>query len=196
MRLNSPCEGFTLLEILVVLAITAIISMLMIQGYSQMLLMRARFLQSTESHRADHLREAWFRDTVSAITLTLPDREQPFEGASDHLRGISTQPLAAISGAPAVIEWTLQPLEDAFSLDYHEPQRNQGWEVMRLPAPAKFRFRDQEGKWHENWPPQDQESPRLPDLVELSGTQNNSEFRWLAPILGQKEPRLDLNSAF
>ncbi len=170
-------RGFTLLEMLVVLVLVALISTLLLEGISHVLLLRERLL-GVRSSVAGLLPDY---PTAQSNLLFQARSPQVFEGQSDALSGLTLAALDANGGVPTRFSWRLLRANQEY------------WAVMGWPGEqGEFRYQDKAGKWHEQWPPAlGLEPPQLPSAVLLTGLRQQQAFTWLVPILGREAAALD-----
>ena len=190
--------GFTLLELLVVFVLVSLISTLLIQGLSYVLHLRVRFVEQQELAQQGALREFWFRSTLQSL-LAVPPRkksgasfvsEKPaFQGDRRSLEGFSLAPLHAAGGVPMQIRWEIDYYE-GYSLLRYRLDDQQTWDVARwLGSEGGFRYRDEQGGWHDQWPPQmGAQQTQLPMVIELDSGSEFDPLYWLVVVPGQRDP--------
>jgi general secretion pathway protein J len=195
-------RGFTLLEMLVVLVLVALISTLLLEGISQVLLLRERFLGVLQRTQQGAVQAYWFRSSVAGLLPDYPTERpdivfqarspQLFEGQSDTLSGLTLAALDANGGVPTPFSWRLLRANQQTTLQYQN-QAGEYWTVMVWPGEqGEFRYQDKAGKWYEQWPPAlGLEPPQLPSAVLLTGLRQQQAFTWLVPILGREAAALD-----
>lgn len=158
--------GLTLLEVLVVLTLTGMISAVMFQGYGYLLgsYQRMQNRQSLAFERS--LVEAWWRDSLENLVPYFDD-ELRFSGADYRMRGGSYMPLRGAPGTVAEILWELQEEATATVLYYQQPPAR-ALVIARWQAGerVRFQFLDETGEWLPRWVPG--ESLQLPEAVQLS----------------------------
>lgn len=196
MALRTPTPipaGFTLLETLVALVITALASVLIIQGVSHTLMLRERVIEHTQYQREDALRRAWFQDTVSTLIADLQRIESHrFQGGPGGFAGLTLAPLQEQAGVPTAVQWYLEREDDIVHLFYRqagaEPQRVWSWRSER----AGFRFYDPETGWTDQWPPAPRGADALPAAVMFETTWRGSPRVWVAAVQGRRNVRSGL----
>lgn len=191
MRLSHPAahanrqQGFTLLEMIVVLLLVGMISAMLMQGFIYV----AGIFNSVERRQQywqqQTLQRAWLQESVRSLTngvdgplaegLFFNGDEQGFTGLALH--GLS---YAGGVGRPTRIQWQLQADEQrGLLLSYREiklhqagarPEDNPWYTVARWPeGQGRFRYFSQ-GSWYERFsgrPLADQDNPVLPELIVL-----------------------------
>jgi general secretion pathway protein J len=213
------CKGFTLLEILVVLVITALISTVLIQGLSQAFQVRNGFETHIQNSESGILPEYWFRASVQSLIADYPalthrnffqaaDAHE-FKGDSSAFSGLTLTALDADNGVPMPFTWRVTRVPGATVLEYGN-SRGDYWEVWRGDS-ADFVYLDKHGEQHAQWPPRrisadlggtpgftslslmpnEESVPQLPRAIILSGFQRNRPFTWFSAVQGRNIPPLD-----
>ena len=188
MTFPSRSHGFTLLETLVALVITALASVLIMQGLSHVLTLRDRVLEHTEYQREDALRRGWFGDTVGALIADLPRIERHrFEGDAQGFRGLTLASLQELPGVPVIAEWRLEQEGDVFHLYYRQEQgewqRSWSWRAEQ----AAFAYFDPDLGWQAQWPVQN--APPLPAAISFTTEWRGRPLTWVAAIRGTRNVR-------
>ena len=153
---GSLAKGFTLLEVIVVLMISSLITAILVQGLS--LVLDTRFRVMNELTRIETL---GIQNSVvtSPLRALIPDHQygdHVFVGAERRLKGLTISPLQGTNGAPTVFSMTLDydVTDDTTSLTYLE----QGYEPVQIAHwqgdTGIFSYRGRVDGWLERWPPQ------------------------------------------
>lgn len=185
--------GFTLLEMLVVLVIVSIISVLLIQGISYVLYLRYQFINQLNQLQQSTLQEYWFRNSTEGIIVDYRDSENIFKGNSKEFSGLTLAALEEDVGVPIAFSWQLIPQSDHTILHYHS-QLGQEWDIFTSEGnEATFRYLDDEGKWHSEWPPKfGTEIPQIPRFISFEGQKNQTPIIWLVKLSEEDRTRLDI----
>lgn len=188
--MNRPAYGFTLLETLVALVITALASVLLMQGLSQALMLRERVIEHTQFQREDILRRAWFTDSVNALIADLPriDRHR-FEGSAEGFRGLTLAALQEPPGVPVSIGWSLEQETDIFHLYYQQPDRDRQRAWSWRADSARFSYFDPQQGWVPEWPPEGGGGAPLPQAIALTTEWRAQPLTWVAAVLGSRTVR-------
>lgn len=205
MRLRKP-QGFTLLEMLVVLMIISLLSLLLMQGFSYLLQLRVRFLDRLDDMQQFTLQRHWFESSSSALIPEYTDLPEgyPFKGEERGFSGLTTMSLDDIPGVPLPCAWYLNYDGGETHLLYRRANQ-QTWEVMSWPGrEGGFRYQDEKGEWHAKWPPSStaaasfmqEAGPQLPKIIALSGIRRGEIFLWLAEVKSRDKPREDYRIFF
>lgn len=188
MRTESPqSRGFTLLEVIVVLVITSLITTILMQGLSVVLGAKLRFsdvLSGIEERGLQH------SIMTSPLKGLIPDYEagaDTFAGNEQRLRGLTLTPLQGLNGAPTSI---------ALSIDYNVSSNfteltyfEKSYEPLTIAQwPGNigdFSYRGRTGDWETNWPPpgDDDDILQAPRSIRIiTGLEQNYVFvQVLAP---------------
>ncbi len=170
MRRNRLNRGFTLLEALVVLVITSLISVVLVQGLG--LLLGARTGVQTKLVEVDEalLEQSLFLEPLRGIVPDYPDRPHIFAGEAKRLHGMTTRPLQGRTGTPVPFTLTIshdRPSNSSMLTyqEYNTPALLLGtWEGET----GAFAYRDLTGAWLEAWPPEnDPRAPQTPWLIRF-----------------------------
>jgi len=196
---QSP-RGFTLVEMLVVIVITALTAMLVMQGIGQGLGVYQRVRADQGELYRELMCRDWLRQVLgAAVPGAGGDRSEggagdpgterapagdPFSGDARHVFLVTLRPLLGSEGIPTPIELALG--EDG-ALEYRE-----GAQSVRISVGApvvQFAFADDAGAWHERWPSDAQ--ARLPARIRLGG---HSESMDIA-VLTRRSPETRVDAA-
>lgn len=163
-------KGFTLLEALVVLMITALVSAVLVQGFGLLLGARTAVQDKLVYVNDAVLEQSLFLEPLRGMVPDYPERPHQFVGGPDRLHGITIRPLQARTGTPVPV--TLSISYDAktnrTALTYQED--NTPAIVIGSWAGRKgaFAYRDVTGDWSNVWPPKDKpEAPQTPWLIRV-----------------------------
>lgn len=163
-------RGFTLMETLVVLVITSLVSVVLVQGFGLLLSARTSVQEKLVSIDQTSLEQNMVLAPLRGIVPDYPERPNVFAGTPQQLHGITVQPLQARTGTPVPFTLTIDydSARDESSLTYQEintdPLVIARWEGRD----GAFAYRDLTGPWHEVWPPKnDSEAPQTPWLIRI-----------------------------
>ena len=194
---NSRTRGFTLLEVLVVLVITALVSAVLMQGMGLVLGLRDNLGEKLLDLDQLSLERNRVTFPLEGIVHDFDDCEDLFKGVEGSVSGLTTKPLLSREGRPTRFAINLQ--YDAGSrlntLVYQEGNDPvitlSSWEGGQ----ARFRYIGVDGQWVESWP---QESapvqlgviseirpPQLPELILLD-TQSTEVPDFAVAILARR----------
>lgn len=151
----KAARGFTLVEVLVVLVITALVSTLLFQALAQVYRLQERFGEQLAQSRTGAMRVDWYRQVLQGLQTDYADGKQRFAGQALRLEGLSATPLMESGGAP---QWlTLEVVASAAGggeLRYGVGSRLLPLLQWSTPGSASFAYLDDAGAEHAAWPPQ------------------------------------------
>jgi prepilin-type N-terminal cleavage/methylation domain-containing protein len=159
-------RGMTLLEMLVVLTLTGMVSALLFQGYGYMLggYQRLQNRQATEFERG--LVESWWRNSLESLVPYFED-DLRFSGEDFELHGATFSPVRGVPGVATEFSWELRPAAAGTELHYLQPpfdaQLIKRWDEGEQ---VSFRFLDQTGNWLPRWMVK-KDGRQLPESVQL-----------------------------
>ena len=186
--MNASRSGFTLVEVLVVMAITALVSTVLLQALSQVYLLQTRFGEQLTQSQSGAMRVDWWRQVVQGLEPDFGDGKRLFSGRSDRMEGLSTQGLGTEPEGPK-----------AFALEMGNGELRylageQVTSLLRWTAGdrAEFAYLDGTGQAHSQWPPASARSdaPQLPAAVLLRHSSSVGEVVLLATPRGARESRV------
>ena len=162
----GPQRGVTLLEMLVVMVIMAMVTLLVSQALDQMARIE-RLLQGTRLESANRLVQvAWLTEALESLLPTEQDSPHRFDGAEQHLSGLTTAPPGEQVLGIARLQLTMVYLprsdETELRLALASPQEDlppgltpPDFRVLsRWPGrKGHFLYLDLAGQWHTRWGP-------------------------------------------
>ena len=193
-RRPPRARGFTVMEMLAVLALVSLIGTLLVQGLG---FFAARYDAVKRKHRAadsSALWQHWFATTVGGI-VPVGVRARRFRGDASTFAGTTLQPLAGEGGVPTVVRWTAAVGGSA--VVYQEEglaAAEAGPIAWRLPLAEErglsFQYADRQGGWHDAWPTRAAPLEWTPALIRLVGGPAAGETRalWIARVEAASYP--------
>lgn len=167
--MNAQARGYTLLEVLVVLVITGLVSTVLMQALSQVYGLQQRFGVQLLRSETGAMQADWYRQVVQSLQPELPDSPDRLRGQERELRGLATDPFAVDQGSPRPVELALR-FDDRSGLTRLQ-MRMDGREVALAAWPdithSAFIYVDAKGGAHAQWPPPLGAWPALPASVQL-----------------------------
>ncbi len=186
--IQSPLHqqrAFTVLEMLVVLVITALAGGLLLQGFTHILQLRTRFPERLKQIHLHTLTSYWFNSTILATLPAQLIQSNPllnqasggdnevyhFKGTATQLSGMTIQALDADPGVPVAYAWRLQRVDEQMQLQYRGRVQDASyhfneWQVIRTWLPSDneqngsyFNYYDKVGTVYQQWPPQKTVNP-------------------------------------
>ena len=169
---SHPNAGFTLLEALVVLVITSLVSVVLVQGFG--LVLSARTSVESKLVDADQyiLQSNILLEPLRGVLPDYPEKPNIFQGANRQLHGLTARPLQERFGAPVGFTMTMNydSSSDETLMMYAE-QGSAPVIIGRWPGnTGGFYYRDVTGDWSPTWPstqPSDQLPVQTPWLIRI-----------------------------
>lgn len=184
---NSP-RAFTLLEMLVVLIIVGMLSLVLMQVFSQGLMIRARMSERIQGMHTLQVREQWFRRLVFGLYRFQAEDPRILKGDSNGFSGVSLMGIDSVPGAMVPIKLKVESSGNEGSVLY-QAREQPFWPLLSWRnGEAKFSYLDKEGLWHDRWPHTVRDmTEQLPQGIMLQGVRDGVQFVWFATIPTQKE---------
>jgi len=188
--------GFTLLEVLVVLVITSLISFVLIYAFSYVTLLRNSFINQINILQKGAMQETWFRQSIKSITLTKSHAtEDHFLGKPHFFECITLSPLNAYQGTPIRIRWSINNKLNQYQLNYEElNEQDNTWDIMSWEyEKARFQYVSHTGKHFNQWPPNLGSTKRkLPTAIIFHGVRKQKKITWFMNITSPDKVGIDL----
>ena len=192
--------GFTLLEVLVVMILTGLVSTILFEGLAQAVRIRQNAgIESTQLQR-DAMRLAWYRQLVNGLVPDLPNGAARFQGGLTSFRGLSLNPVSIDSGALAPVSVTLsvdvatRATALRVASDEYAGTTKSVTLLHLVGTDFAFAYLDDDGNRNSVWPPQTLGTrPQLPAAIWIVTTQNGARAELLtATVIGARDalPRL------
>lgn len=183
--MSGAQRGFTLLEALVVLVLTALIATVLVEGIGRVADLRRRMASRVEAAPELAMRTGWFRNAIAATLPDLRRGSDRFRGDAATLSGITTAPLGDASGVPTPYAWRIRGVEGGYVLETRE--RADWIAVLGWREPAgKFTFLGPDGRIRDRWPTDEAGLPQLPEAILLQAGADDRPYWIVASILGAK----------
>ena len=186
----SGAEGFTILEILVVLMIVAFISGILVTSFERVLDIRLRIASFLDTTETPTLVASWFRDSVGGLMADVKDGDDQFGGAQRRLTGLTVAPLNGPPGVPTRITWEIayDRSEDRTYLRYQAPDLQQ-MAVASWPGDrGDFQYCGPDFVCHSAWPPPTGTASELPAFVILDAVKGSENWPVLAAPRSDRDP--------
>jgi len=184
-------QGFTLVEVLVVLVLVSMLSVLLIDGISQVLQIQVRLSERGASMQQQSLEQSWFRRVLHG---TIADKEYPFEIKRDRLSGLTLEPLLGQPGVPTPFALSLRVSDGAIALQYSEsaydPVDLAVWDAGGATESFAFSVVQNDGNLGDRWPSRASDDEQLPRGVGLRIPHSEGEQWWQVVLPGRREPKL------
>lgn len=161
--------GFTLLEMLVVLAITSMVFALLMESLQQAFRIQLKLNEVTSDSTSSALADAWFRDLIEGLQPGERLSPQVFKGESTVLSGLTLRPVSASNeGMPTLFTLSLVVDRQQQVTRLHYRDATLEAELHAFPSTeAHFIYQDDDGAEFEQWPPNRNDPPQIPALVRV-----------------------------
>jgi prepilin-type N-terminal cleavage/methylation domain-containing protein len=188
----APAHGFTLVEMLVVLILTGLISGILFQALSQVFHLQSRIGAETGALRQQAMVADWFRQTIAGAQPDFEDGKNKFQASRRRIAGLTTTPLTAEQGALEPFTLTLEFDSRRGETVLRYGEGGDATALMAWPGDyGQFVFLDADHAEHEGWPPATLKKPaQLPAAVRLEGRRDGEPWNLLAVPGGPGQPRL------
>lgn len=188
-------RGFTLMELLVVLVITAMLMMMLFQSLQIFQRAQARIDVKTLRAHQTELTSLWFENSVNALYPLPPapngNEQAQFEGDATQWQGYTLQPLRGSPGAPVRVQWRVESDSRGSRLIYKSSDQPD-LAFAQSARNLRFSYFDESGKAYSQWPPSKGLHSSLPAAIALAdGTEDAaSVYRYVA-VRGPLQPLLE-----
>ncbi|MDD5274744.1 MAG: prepilin-type N-terminal cleavage/methylation domain-containing protein [Methylovulum sp.] len=187
---KKSCQGFTLMEVLVVLVLVSLLSSLLMQGFGYVLRLRLNVTQQLKTQRVQQLQEYWYSGLVTGLIVNAQNEKALFQGDDSILQGLSINTLTAPAGVPKQFILTLLSQNNTITLKYRITEKDD-WTLGEWPAQtASFSYLDNEGNWVSTWPPKmGMVTQQLPEAIRLQIDSSPKPVNWIVSIPSKKNPK-------
>lgn len=161
-------QGFTLIEVLVVLIIVGMVSGIVFQALQNAFQLQSRFGAELTTAQQGQMATDWYRQSVQGLYPEHASGTARFEGDANRFSGLSTRPLSDDFGAPTPVTWQIeaQDADGVRILSYRDS--GDTTRVLALHGEqARFVYFDHEQKPHDRWPPPLGKFAQLPTHIVL-----------------------------
>lgn len=161
-------SGFTLLEILVVLVLTGMVTTILLQGLQQVMRLQTHFGIELFNTQQGAMLTDWYRQTVDGLMPDYPDGKHKFQGEQRRFSGSTVSPLNAPNGNLVPFAWSLRfdPQRGETLLQYGTEDNAPVLMAWRGNF-GGFTYFDAKGEPHDSWPPFLGQWPQLPSAIRL-----------------------------
>ena len=182
-------QGFTLMEMLVVLIITSLAAGLLMEASGHVLGLQSRLNGQLQRLRGPALSADWLRQVVQGLQPDYSDGDHQFKGSTRGFAGLTTNSLSGDYGGMAAfaVRMDYDNATDTTTLRY-APGAGPGTVDARLPDALpeglgggnrpvallrwrgnaqRLRYWDERGQPHEDWPPPLGQARPLPSAISL-----------------------------
>lgn len=180
----SRQSGFTLIEMLVALVLTALITTTIMQGMGYIWRLQTRFNEVIATAAVVDMHADWWRTAIRGLLSVPPKGPGLFKGTQRELRGLSLYAPGHSPDISAPLACRIATRARADILVCNDQS------ILRLPEGSRFNYLDPHWKRHEAWPPSTGKYRQLPQAILIK--QGNAVV-WAASPLQPTAPRMPEN---
>lgn len=184
-------RGFTLVEMLVTLVVTAIVSTLLWQALAQVARFEIRLRDQRELASRDMLRRAWIDRALSGVMSGPTGDPRAFRGDALGFEAYMTMPPSPVLHGPVWVRLRLQRNGDLTALRQADDEEPPLW---AWPGEGHFDYMDAQGAWTSTWPPDEERAAALPRAIRLQGAPGGPLLVALPTRQNPMLRRIDLTS--
>lgn len=170
--MRRRAAGLTLIEMLVTLALTSMVSLLLWQALAQIARVERLLEDQNDAGGSTFVRTEWIRYAIEALLPGEAESPDRLRGNERELQGLTGEPPLDCRAGVCRIRLTLR-FDDraqrtelvASALDRPDiaPQVLLAWPGRQ----GRFRYQGSDGQWGERWPPAMGVHPALPRVIAL-----------------------------
>lgn len=180
-------RGFTLVEMLVTMAVMALVGTLLWQALAAVALLENQLARTRSLSNDDLLRRAWVEQALGGVMTGADGDPQRFEGTGQRLRAYTTMPPWPGSLGPELMTLELERTDNGQRLLARRPEAEAAQELWRWEGSAgRFDYLDSSGIWQSSWP-HVRAAAALPTAIRLRGPAAGPV---LVPVLAMQGPML------
>jgi general secretion pathway protein J len=202
--MTTRARGFTLVEMLVTLALVALVGSLLWQALATAAQLEQRLARTRTLSNDDQLRRAWVELALAGVMAGPQGDPVRFSGRGERLTAYTSMPPWPESLGPELMTLELDTTEGGQRLLARRPGIEAPLDLWRWPArDGRFEYLDRDGRWHDIWPPMAgaqasgaaTPSPQpLPAAVRLSGPPAGAVLATISTAQGPMLRQQDLIS--
>ena len=183
-------QGFTLVEVIVVLVIVALISGTVLAAFERVLDVRLRLAAFLDGTDTPNLIAGWFRESVAGLIPDVPQGSGEFKGTARRFSGLTLAPLNGMSGVPTPVVWQLEFKDDTGRtyLTYQaaaDPRMTiASWPDDR----GDIQYCTADLNCYDTWPPPRRRVAQVPTLIRLDIVKGAAPWAILASPQNDREP--------
>jgi len=183
-------RGFTLLEMLVTLAVVGLSATLIWQALAQMAAVEQRLGTSQFASGKHALQRAWVEQAIAGVMTGPEDAGLDLTGRADGMRALTTLPPVADPRGPELVVLELNVRNGLTRLQARRHSDAAAQDLWVWAGPGRFEYLGAAGQWHDRWPPdstREQRRRELPLAIRLIGPPDGPV---LAALVAQPSPLL------
>lgn len=182
-------HGFTLIEMLVTLALTALVSSLLWQALGTVAQLESTLERTRTLSNDDQLRRAWVEQALAGVMAGADGDPMRFKGGTKRLNSYTSMPPWPGSLGPEAMTLELERDAKGQRLLARRPGSDKPLELWRWEGDGGgFAYLDAAGNWLETWPPASARvAETLPAAIRLRGPVSGPI---LVPVVTSQGPML------
>lgn len=189
-------NGFTLVEMLVVLVITSLIVMILLQALQQVMSLHTRFGSEIDRNRGQAISQEWLSQLLEGLQPEQDGGKYVFKGSASELSGLSTSVPTDQYGGLTHFSLKLNydsrqnetVLEYRDDLHSEQPLRLADWDGDS----GRFVYQDSKQAAYSNWPPELDHSRQIPALIKLEARRDGRTWMMAVKPAGPENARIDV----
>ncbi len=182
-------RGFTLLEILVVLVLTGMITGILMQALNQVFRLQQHFGVELFNSQQGEMYAEWFRQSVNGLMPDRRDGRHRFKGEEHEMSGLTLAPLDSAAQSLQPFAWRIAFDARDGRTDLRYGPDDQSPVILSWPGNSgRFVYFDDANQPHDAWPPFLGQWPQLPRAINLEYGAADGERVVVAVPKGPVEP--------
>lgn len=182
-------SGFTLIEVLVVLIITGMVSGILFQALERAYRLQERFGIELFDVQQRQMSAGWFRQTVQGLQPDYQDGPNKFKGTEREFSGLTSNPLSGGYGETLPITWKIRDDNASRKVELVYVERGNESTILSWDSGlARFTYLDEKFVSYQSWPPPFAVTTQLPKLVQLEIVDGTDPETIVAAALGPAKP--------
>ena len=178
----SGQRGFTLLEMLVVMILTGMITGILMQGLHQVFRLQTHFGREIFDTQQGEMYTEWFRQSVNGLMPDYADGKHKFKGSQREFSGLTLAPLDTANTALLPFSWHLRFDPETGRTQLRYGTGDDAATVLSWPGNSgRFVYFDANNEAHDEWPPFLGMWPQLPQAIYLEN-QNTEQPRVIVAV--------------
>ncbi len=167
-------RGVTLLEMLVVLILTGMITGILMEGLSNSFRLQTHFGKELFITQQGGMYSEWFRQSVNSLVPDYSQGKNRFRGSSRNFSGLTLSPLNTATESLLPFSWNLMfdPKTGQTQLKYG-PDENAPVVISWQGNSGRFVYFDANFQPHDDWPPLSGKWPQLPRAIFLESLEKD-----------------------
>ncbi|SMC28942.1 prepilin-type N-terminal cleavage/methylation domain-containing protein [Andreprevotia lacus DSM 23236] len=180
-------QGFTLIEVMVALVMTALVMTLLMGASFYVLQIREKLSTEVISGEQSTRQQLWYRQIIAGLQPLKAGVQEHFDADETGFRALTLHPLSASAvDAPTQVELRLQKLDDGVTVLNYTGQDGSKLELARwAEGTASFEYYNLAGKPLSNWTSLTQPDEHVPQAIALKVMSDNNTRQvsyWLASV--------------